>query len=123
MTFAIFTRSEMVVTPGWTQILNTIAMLIGTCGVAFAMFGRFTLNVWTDVVLRLLLAAVSGVVLFHPNDTIALSICPLVLAGVIVGIFRHRVISPAATLAVEEKPLGKSDQNLAELAHEAKHEF
>jgi TRAP transporter 4TM/12TM fusion protein len=123
MTFAIFTRSEMVVTPGWTQILNTVAMLIGTCGVAFAMFGRFTLNVWTDVVLRLLLAAVSGVVLFHPNDTIALSICPLVLAGVIVGIFRHRVISPAATLAVEEKPLGKSDQNLAELAHEAKHEF
>jgi TRAP transporter 4TM/12TM fusion protein len=123
MTFAIFTRSEMVVTPGWTQILNTIAMLFGTCGVAFAMFGRFTPKVWGDIALRLLLAAASGVVLFHPNDTVALLACPPVLAGVIVGIFRHRVISPAATPAAEEKPAGESKQNLAELAHEAKHEF
>lgn len=123
MTFAVFTRSEMVVTPGWTQILNTIAMLLGTCGVAFAMFGRFTLNVWADVALRLLLATASGVVLFHPNDTVALSVSPLPLVGVIAGIFRHRVISPKATVADEEKSIGASDQNLTELAREAKHEY
>jgi TRAP transporter, 4TM/12TM fusion protein len=123
MTFAIFTRSEMVVTPGWTQILNTIAMTVGTCGVAFAMFGRFTLNIWGDIALRLLLAAASGVVLFHPNDTVALFACPPVLAGVVAGIFRHRVISPPAKLAVEEKTADETDQNLAELVREAKHEF
>ena len=123
MTFAIFTRSEMVVTPGWTQILNTIAMTVGTCGVAFAMFGRFTLNIWGDIALRLLLAAASGVVLFHPNDAVALFACPPVLAGVVAGIFRHRVISPPAKLAVEEKTADETDQNLAELVREAKHEF
>src|SRR5690606_21024683 len=98
MTFAIFTRQEMVVTPGWTQILNTIAMLIGTCGIAFAMFGRYSANVPIDSALRLLLAAVSGLVLFHPNDTVALAAGVLPLAGVIVGIWRHRIVSPPPEL-------------------------
>lgn len=99
MTFAIFTRSEMVVTPGWTQVLNTAAMLIGASGLAFAMFGSYTRNFAADVALRLLLTAVSGVVLFHPNDTFALSVSPLVLIGLVIGILRHRVISPPAARA------------------------
>ena len=105
MTFAVFTRSEMVVTPGWTQVLNTVAMLIGTSGLAFAMFGSYTRNFAADMALRLLLTALAGVVLFHPNDTFALSVSPLVLAGLVVGILRHRVISPptaSAGPAVEE---------------------
>lgn len=105
MTFAVFTRSEMVVTPGWTQVLNTVAMLIGTSGLAFAMFGSYTRNFAADMVLRLLLTALAGVVLFHPNDMFALSVSPLVLAGLVVGILRHRVISPptaSAGPAVEE---------------------
>ena len=40
MTFAIFTRSNMVVKPGWLQIADTLLVLISTCGIAFAMFGR-----------------------------------------------------------------------------------
>jgi TRAP-type uncharacterized transport system fused permease subunit len=52
MTFAIFTRSEMVVTPGWTQVLNTAAMLIGASGLAFAMFGSYTRNFAAPVVDR-----------------------------------------------------------------------
>ena len=40
MTFAIFTRSNMVVNPGWLQIADTILVLISTCGITFAMFGR-----------------------------------------------------------------------------------
>ncbi len=105
MTFAVFTRSEMVVTPGWTQVLNTVVMLIGTSGLAFAMFGSYTRNFAADMALRLLLTALAGVVLFHPNDMFALSVSPLVLAGLVVGILRHRVISPptaSAGPAVEE---------------------
>src|SRR5256885_16221227 len=41
MTFAIFARSEMVISPGWAQVLATVLVLIGTSGVAVAMFGRF----------------------------------------------------------------------------------
>ncbi len=32
MTFAIFTRSNMVVTTGWPQIVDTLLVMIGTCG-------------------------------------------------------------------------------------------
>lgn len=109
MTFAIFTRSEMVVTPGWTQVLNTVAMLIGTCGVAFAMFGRYSASVPIDSALRLLLAAVSGVVLFHPNDTVALSAGVLPLAGIIVGIWRHRIVSPPPELPSDAIDAGEPE--------------
>lgn len=124
MTFAIFTRSEMVITPGWMQILNTIAMTIGTCGAAFAMFGRYTNNKPLDIGLRLLLAAVSGVVLFHPNDSFALSVSVLVLVGVGVGIWRHRLVAPPASLAVSDESLtAAKDEGLSELMQEAKREY
>lgn len=124
MTFAVFTRSEMVITPGWTQILNTIAMLIGTCGIAFAMFGRYTRNGLADVALRLLLTLLAGIVLFHPNDIIALSISPLVLAGIILGILRHRVISPPATLAAGSEIESEADPiPAAERIQEIKGEY
>jgi TRAP-type uncharacterized transport system fused permease subunit len=99
MTFAIFTRSEMIVTPGWTQILNTIAVTVGTCGIAFAMFGRYAFNGWIDAALRIALALVSGVVLFHPDDNLALAVSVPVLAACVVGILRHRVIAPPKSLA------------------------
>ena len=69
------------------------------------MFGSYTRNFAADMALRLLLTALAGVVLFHPNDMFALSVSPLVLAGLVVGILRHRVISPptaSAGPAVEE---------------------
>lgn len=123
MTFAIFTRSEMVVTPGWTQVLNTISVLIGTCGVAFAMFGRYSTSTALDVGLRLLLTALAGVVLFHPNDTVALSVSPLVFIGVVAGIWRHRIVSPPAELTIDTSDGGKHDDKLSELMQEAKREY
>ncbi len=120
MTFAIFTRSEMVITPGWMQILNTIAMTIGTCGAAFAMFGRCSTNTALDIGLRLLLAAISGLVLFHPNDTVALSLSPLVLVAIVAGIWRHRLIAPPASLTVTETG---SDESTPVLIKDAKGEY
>jgi TRAP transporter 4TM/12TM fusion protein len=94
MTFAIFTRSEMIVHPGWIQVLNTVTTLIGTCGVSFAMFGRYSASTPVDLPLRLLLAALSLVVLFHPNDTVAAWVSPLVFVAVVAGIWQHRIVSP-----------------------------
>ena len=42
MTFAIFTRSEMVVNPGWMQLIDTVLVTVSTCGIAYAMFGMFS---------------------------------------------------------------------------------
>jgi len=124
MTFAIFTRSEMIITPGWTQVFNTIAMVIGTAGAAFAMFGRYTTNKSLDIGLRLLLTVISGVVLFHPNDAVALSVSAVALVGVVGGIWRHRVVAPPASFEVAESDAATgTDEGLAELIQEAKREY
>ena len=57
MTFAIFTRFNMVTNPGWLMIADTLLVLISTLGITFAMFGRCHLNRAVDIALRCLLAA------------------------------------------------------------------
>jgi TRAP-type uncharacterized transport system fused permease subunit len=94
MTFTIFTRSNIVTTPGWPQIADTILIVIGTGAIAFAMFGRYTENAALDIGLRVLLAAVALVSLFHPNDTFAWLPSMVALVGVLVGIWRHRIVAP-----------------------------
>jgi len=93
MTFAIFTRSDMVVTTGWPQIYDTALVLIGTCGISFAMFGRFFESAVADYGLRLLLAALSLVVLLHPDGTMASMVAIPTVAATVIGIWRHRLIA------------------------------
>ena len=71
MTFAIFTRSNMVVNPGWQQVADTLLVLVSTCGITFAMFGRFHEKSGIDIPLRVLLALVSFVTMFHPDTRVS----------------------------------------------------
>lgn len=119
MTFAIFTRDKMVVTTGWPQLVDTTLVLIGTCALAFAMFGRFTANGAPDIALRLALAAIAGFVLFHPNDHWALAAAPFCAIGTIAGIMRHAQAAPPAALS--EVTIEKR-QDLSALVAEAKRE-
>jgi TRAP transporter 4TM/12TM fusion protein len=119
MTFAIFTRDKMVVTTGWPQILDTALVLIGTCALAFAMFGCFVKGTAADIALRLALTAIAAFVLFHPNDHWALAAAPFCAIATIVGILRHARIAPPATLAEEDA--GNSG-DLSALVAEAKRE-
>lgn len=103
MTFAIFTRSDIVVNPGWPQIVATALMFIGTAGITFAMFGRYLGTLAADIPLRLGLAALSFIVLLHPSDTWAMTAAVVVLPAVLLGIWRHvqlggplRTLQPAA---------------------------
>ncbi len=114
MTFAIFTRSDMVVNPGWPQVAATLLVFVGTSGVAFAFFGRFVQNWAADLPLRLLLALGSFVVLFFPDgesgeriisSIIGLQIPPvavpvgaslLIAAALASGVSRHRRIAEAS---------------------------
>ena len=94
MTFAIFTRSEMAVKPGWGQIGDVLVVTTATCGVGFAMFGRCFENWKADVPARLLFAAVSLVTLFHPNDKLIWGTAALTLVALIWGIRQHNRIAP-----------------------------
>jgi TRAP-type uncharacterized transport system fused permease subunit len=94
MTFAIFTRSEMVVTPGWTQVAATLIVAVGTCGTAFAMFGRTGENRFGDLVLRAVLMGVAFVALFYPDDNVSAAAAGFVLIATIFGVLRHRRIAP-----------------------------
>jgi TRAP transporter 4TM/12TM fusion protein len=122
MTFAIFTRTDMVVNPGWLQIADTLLVLVSTCGIAFAMFGRYYENGWTDLALRAGLALVSFVVMFHPDKRVAAAVAAVVLAGLVVGIWRHRQIAPVQAPAESEPAVSAAPGDLPQLMAEAKRE-
>lgn len=94
MTFAIFSRSEMLVTPGWGQVVTTIIVCIGTCGTAFAMFGRILEQQAADLVLRTVLMAAAFVGLFYPDDKVSAAAAACVLIATILGVMRHRHVAP-----------------------------
>jgi TRAP transporter 4TM/12TM fusion protein len=102
MTFAIFTRSNMVVNPGWMQIVDTLLVLISTCGITFAMFGRFHDNPSVDLLLRSLMALVSFVVMFHPDTKVSATVAVAVVVALVLGIWRHRIIAPPKAAAPAE---------------------
>jgi TRAP-type uncharacterized transport system fused permease subunit len=122
MTFAIFTRSNMVVTTGWLQFSDTVLVMIGTCGFAFAMFGRFLTSRSADIGLRLLTGALSLFVLFYPSDGWAMAAAPLAAIMTIVGIWRHRLIAPPASLD-EHSEVADATGDLSALVAEAKRDM
>jgi TRAP transporter 4TM/12TM fusion protein len=120
MTFAIFTRSNIVVNPGWAQIADTILVLVATCGITFAMFGRCLENPAGDIAARVLLAAVSFLTMFHPDDTFVWAPGAVVLVALCLGIWRHRIIAPPkAGFAPAQSPVRPQDE-LAPLLAEAR---
>jgi TRAP transporter 4TM/12TM fusion protein len=95
MTFAIFVRSDMVVKPGWGQILDTLIVAIACWGVSFAMFGRVLRARGSDMVLRVLLAALSLVVMLHPDGSVALGTALVVVAATAYATYCHiRICRP-----------------------------
>jgi TRAP transporter 4TM/12TM fusion protein len=145
MTFAIFTRSDMVVTVGWSQVWATLLVFVGTSGVAFALFGRFVESRPPDILLRLMLAALSLVVMFFPSsesgpkalftlrdldllgvkvspDTVPIVAALLTVAASIYGVIRHnRLAHPPAVVPADDRAAGSGD--VSELIAEAKREL
>ena len=119
MTFAIFTRSNIVINPGWLQVADTILIVIATCGVAFAMFGRFFESRKADFAIRVLFAAASLFALFYPDDMLVWVPTALVLGGLIVGVLRHRQIAPPEE-TLQEEPVVAPPEDLGKLATEAR---
>jgi len=104
MSFAIFSRSEMVVNPGWTQIGAVVVVTIGTCGTALAMFGRLIENKVGDILLRAALMLAAFGALFYPDDKVSAATAAFVLAAIILGVIRHRRVGPGKDL--QSLPIG-----------------
>ena len=125
MTFAIFARWEMVVVTGWPQIVATFLVIIGVCGFAFAMFGRYTKNVPLDIGLRLILAAAALVTMMHPDEAIAWMGAIPALVLILIGTWRHRLVAaPKSTGAwTEEEVTIRSGEDLDNMAAEARRDI
>ena len=122
MTFAIFTRSNMVVNPGWLQIADTLLVLVSTLGITFAMFGRCHPALAIDVSLRCLLAAVSFVVMFTPDMRVSAIIAVPVALALVICIRMHRLVAPPKTFAPEAGSAGPTG-DLAPVLAEAKRDI
>jgi hypothetical protein len=95
MSFAIFIRSDMVVNPGWNQIVDTLLVAIGIGAVTFAIFGHLVAARPLDWLLRALVAALAIVVIFHPRFAYAAAAGVLLAILLPFGVLRHRVVAGA----------------------------
>jgi TRAP-type uncharacterized transport system fused permease subunit len=123
MTFAIFTRSNMVVNPGWLQIADTILTLISTLGITFAMFGRCHRTPAIDIGLRCLLALISFAAMFDPDAETATVLALVVAAALVFGIIRHRQVAPMDRPREAAKARAASQDDLAPILAEAKRDI
>lgn len=122
MTFAVFVRSDMVVNPGWTQVADTLLVLVGTAGTAFAMFGRVMTHGAADMGMRVVLALLALGVLFHPDRATATAIAALVLAGTVAGVWRYRQIAAPKAAEIAVAPAASPSAGLAAMLSEARRE-
>jgi TRAP transporter 4TM/12TM fusion protein len=125
MTFAIFTRSNLVVNPGWLQIGDAALVTVSTCGIAFAMFGRCFVNAGADILARIVLAIASFVTMFHPDDRLVWGVGALVLAALIWCIWQHRLIAPpkAADALMPAGSDSLASDEVADLVAQAKRDL
>jgi TRAP transporter 4TM/12TM fusion protein len=104
MTFAPFTRSNLVTKPGWAQIGDCLLVAAACSGLAFAMFGRCTKNWRSNALARILIALASLVTLFHPNDKLVWGTGAITLLALIWAVRRHSLLaSPKLAFAPETK--------------------
>ncbi|MBF2760362.1 MAG: TRAP transporter permease [Ectothiorhodospiraceae bacterium AqS1] len=68
---AVFVRPEIVLEPGLAQLAATALVLMAATGLTFGLWAKFSSRFSLDCGLRLLLVAISGVALAHPNPYLA----------------------------------------------------
>jgi TRAP-type uncharacterized transport system fused permease subunit len=115
MTFALFTRSDLVVQPGWGQIRDVLLVTASTCGMAFAMFGRCFRRRGADILGRAGIAFLSLVTLFHPDDRLALWTGAATIAAVLWTFWRHGLIAPPLAAPEPEAEAGGAALPAAEV--------
>jgi len=124
VTFAIFTRSDLVVKPGWGQIGDILLVTAGNCGFAFAIFGRCIRNLWGNLVARILIGLVSAMTLFHPNDKLVWAFGAITLLALIWAIPRHNlIVSPKVAPVPETEEGAPPPEDHARVVSEARRDI
>jgi hypothetical protein len=96
---------------------------VSTCGITFAMFGRWFENGAIDVATRCLLAAVSFLCMFYPDTRVSAAVAAVVLAATVFGIWRHRQIAPPKTPIAAVPVAGDTAGDLTPMLAEAKRDI
>ncbi len=122
MTFAIFTRYNLVTNPGWLMIADMLLVLVGTLGVTFAMFGRAYPAKGPDIVLRCLFAVAAFAVMFVPDIRLSAMIAVPLFLALVVGIWQHRRIAPPKSYSAMPQSTAPSG-DLAPVLAEAKRDI
>jgi TRAP transporter 4TM/12TM fusion protein len=105
MTFAIFTRSNLVVNPGWPMVGDMLLVAIACWGITYSIFGKFSLNRASNVIMRVALTLASFVVMFHPNTNVSIMVAVVVVLATFYGVIRHRKIAPPKS-EPQSQPVG-----------------
>jgi TRAP transporter 4TM/12TM fusion protein len=105
MTFAVFTRSDMVTKTGWAQVADTFLVAAASWGLACAIFGRLAAGRGASFMLRASLALVSFWVMFHPDARAAWAGAVVLVPATIYAVIRHKRIAPPKDEAAPMPPM------------------
>ncbi|MGH6618717.1 MAG: TRAP transporter permease [Alphaproteobacteria bacterium] len=91
---AVFTRPELVLEPGVAQLGALALVAMATVSVTFSLQAIFTDRLVTDLAFRIPLAVLSMVILFHPDEAVAVAAC--IPAALMIGywVLRRRHVTP-----------------------------
>jgi len=91
----VFTRPELVMEPGLAQVGAMLLLMAATVGLSFSIQARYSERRAIDLVLRLVLAALALLVIFHPSQPVAAFTC--IPIGLFVGywLLRRRNVQVA----------------------------
>jgi len=91
----IFTRPALVMEPGLAQIGAMLLLMAATIGFSFSLQAQFASHRALDIALRVVLAAVALVVVFHADQQVAALACIPIGLSVAYWWLRPRVHGPA----------------------------
>lgn len=76
------------------MVLDMLLVAVACWGITYFIFGKFSDNQVSNIIMRAVLALASFVVLFHPQTNVSIIVALIVLLATFYGVIRHRKIAP-----------------------------
>jgi len=94
--FSVFTRQDLVIEPGLSQILAGVLVLLGILGFVTFIHATYSERLFLNIPLKVLTFIFVALTLFHPNITLAIIAAIATLALILFGVFQTRRIAAKA---------------------------